>query len=100
HLSHPKFLNRKIQQLKVPLAKPSLLTQNTNYINQHLSQKQPYQQPIPKPHQIINSQNNPTITTTHINPTIQQINHPQQNLHAHNKLTQAQQIANNQIQNL
>lgn len=99
-LSHAKFLNGKMEELKVAVAKASLVRQNSNYINEDVSEKEAYEQAIAKGQEIINSENNPTISSTDINRTIQEINDAEQNLHGDNKLRQAQEIAKNEIQNL
>ena len=99
-LSYAKFLNGKMEELKVAVAKASLVRQNSNYINEDVSEKEAYEQAIAKGQEIINSENNPTISSTDINRTIQEINDAEQNLHGENKLRQAQEIAKNEIQNL
>ncbi|MDU1576789.1 MAG: hyperosmolarity resistance protein Emb, partial [Staphylococcus epidermidis] len=99
-LSHAKFLNGKMEELKVAVAKAPLVRQNSNYINEDVSEKEAYEQAIAKGQEIINSENNPTISSTDINRTIQEINDAEQNLHGENKLRQAQEIAKNEIQNL
>lgn len=99
-LSHAKFLNGKMEELKVAVAKAPLVRQNSNYINEDASEKEAYEQAIAKGQEIINSENNPTISSTDINRTIQEINDAEQNLHGENKLRQAQEIAKNEIQNL
>lgn len=99
-LSHAKFLNGKMEELKAAVAKAPLVRQNSNYINEETSEKEAYEQAIAKGQEIINSENNPTISSTDINRTIQEINDAEQNLHGENKLRQAQEIAKNEIQNL
>lgn len=99
-LSHAKFLNGKMEELKAAVAKAPLVRQNSNYINEDASEKEAYEQAIAKGQEIINSENNPTISSTDINRTIQEINDAEQNLHGENKLRQAQEIAKNEIQNL
>ena len=88
-----------MEELKVAVAKASLVRQNSNYINEDVSEKEAYEQAIAKGQEIINSENNPTISSTDINRTIQEINDAEQNLHGDNKLRQAQEIAKNEIQN-
>ena len=58
-----------------------LVRQNSNYINEDVSEKEAYEQAIAKGQEIINSENNPTISSTDINRTIQEINDAEQNLH-------------------
>ena len=77
-----------------------LVRQNSNYINEYVSEKEAYEEAIAKGQEIMNSENNPTISSTDINRTIQEINDAEQNLHGDNKLRQAQEIAKNEIQNL
>ncbi len=77
-----------MEELKVACSKASLVRQNSNYINEDVSEKEAYEQAIAKGQEIINSENNPTISSTDINRTIQEINDAEQNLHGDNKLRQ------------
>ncbi len=99
-LSYAKFLNGKMEELKAAVAKAPLVRQNSNYINEDASEKEAYEQAIAKGQEIINAENNPTISSTDINRIIQEINDAEQNLHGENKLRQAQETAKNEIQNL
>ena len=88
-----------MEELKAAVAKAPLVRQNSNYINEDASEKEAYEQAIAKGQEIINAENNPTISSTDINRIIQEINVAEQNLHGENKLRQAQETAN-EIQNL
>ncbi len=79
-LSYAKFLNGKMEELKAAVAKAPLVRQNSNYINEDASEKEAYEQAIAKGQEIINAENNPTISSTDINRIIQEINVAEQNI--------------------
>ena len=87
-----------MEKIKSCSCQSAMVRQNSNYINEDASEKEAYEQAIAKGQEIINAENNPTISSTDINRIIQEINVAEQNLHGENKLRQAQETAKNEIQ--
>ncbi|OMG44625.1 hypothetical protein BK140_36620, partial [Paenibacillus macerans] len=94
-IGQAKLLDHAMENLEESIKDKEQVKQSSNYINEDVSEKEAYEQAIAKGQEIINSENNPTISSTDINRTIQEINDAEQNLHGDNKLRQAQEIAKN-----